>query len=102
MGLWQPTKEGYIQFLTDSKYVYETMEAIMLEARHPSCECAVLDHIWSFCPHCAGEQGWLGCLCLAAQEVSSLMFSCSGFCFMAQMLRFRTLDWNEQKPWRRT
>ncbi|GAQ79033.1 Heme oxygenase [Klebsormidium nitens] len=33
---WKPTVEGYIQFLVDSKAVYDTMEAIVDKAPHQS------------------------------------------------------------------
>lgn len=33
---WKPTVEGYIQFLVDSKAVYDTMEAIVDKAPHAS------------------------------------------------------------------
>ena len=35
---WEPTKQGYIQFLVDSKAVYDTMEAVVAKAAHPMCE----------------------------------------------------------------
>ena len=41
---WQPTREGYLRFLTESKAVYETLERIVAEASHsectPHCSCA--------------------------------------------------------------
>lgn len=36
---WDPTVEGYLKFLVDSKVVYDTLEDIVQEAPHPSCEC---------------------------------------------------------------
>jgi hypothetical protein len=33
-----PTREGYLQFLAESKAVYDTLERIMNEAKHPQCE----------------------------------------------------------------
>lgn len=39
MSKWEPTTEGYIQFLVDSKHVYEIMEDLMKEASNPSCKC---------------------------------------------------------------
>lgn len=35
---WQATISGYIQFLVDSKKVYDTMESIVEEAADPSCK----------------------------------------------------------------
>ncbi|CAL5228825.1 g12026 [Coccomyxa viridis] len=32
---WQPSREGYLRFLTESKEVYETLEGIVAEAHHP-------------------------------------------------------------------
>ncbi|KAK9842217.1 hypothetical protein WJX81_001029 [Elliptochloris bilobata] len=32
---WQPTREGYLRFLTESKAVYEVLERIVEEASHP-------------------------------------------------------------------
>ena len=34
---WQPTREGYLRFLTESKAVYEMLERIVVEASHPEC-----------------------------------------------------------------
>lgn len=36
---WDPTVEGYLKFLVDSKVVYDTLEDIVKEAPHPSCQC---------------------------------------------------------------
>eukprot|EP00252_Welwitschia_mirabilis_P000050 TRINITY_DN1002_c0_g1_i1.p1 TRINITY_DN1002_c0_g1~~TRINITY_DN1002_c0_g1_i1.p1 ORF type:complete len:284 (-),score=54.97 TRINITY_DN1002_c0_g1_i1:368-1219(-) len=33
---WEPTIEGYLKFLVDSKLVYETLESIIAEAKHPA------------------------------------------------------------------
>lgn len=33
-----PSVEVYLKFLVDSKKVYETMEAIIMNSSHPSCE----------------------------------------------------------------
>ncbi|XP_024393106.1 heme oxygenase 1, chloroplastic [Physcomitrium patens] len=38
IGQWQPTIEGYLKFLVDSKEVYDTMETIVQKAAHPSYE----------------------------------------------------------------
>lgn len=35
MAKWEPTKEGYIQFLVDSAALYDAMEAIVAKATHP-------------------------------------------------------------------
>eukprot|EP00850_Spirogloea_muscicola_P012651 SM000082S22893 [mRNA] locus=s82:471914:474183:- [translate_table: standard] len=33
---WEPTREGYVQFLVDSKAVYDVMEEVVEKAAHPS------------------------------------------------------------------
>jgi len=38
MMQWVPTREGYLQFLAESKVMYEALETIMAEASHDSCE----------------------------------------------------------------
>jgi len=38
VGKWEPTIAGYLKFLVDSKIVYDTMEAIVAKAAHPSYE----------------------------------------------------------------
>ena len=38
VGKWEPTVEGYLKFLVDSKKVYDTMETIVAKASHPSCK----------------------------------------------------------------
>jgi hypothetical protein len=35
---WEPTREGYLQFLADSKTLFMTLEDIVNEAPHPDCE----------------------------------------------------------------
>lgn len=35
---WEPTIEGYLKFLVDSKLVYDTLEGIVEEAPIPYCE----------------------------------------------------------------
>ena len=45
---WQPTKEGYLKFLVESKEVFKTMEDIVQEASHP--ECAPSAHTLQFWP----------------------------------------------------
>eukprot|EP00238_Polyblepharides_amylifera_P008170 CAMPEP_0196584734 /NCGR_PEP_ID=MMETSP1081-20130531/48288_1 /TAXON_ID=36882 /ORGANISM="Pyramimonas amylifera, Strain CCMP720" /LENGTH=205 /DNA_ID=CAMNT_0041906053 /DNA_START=378 /DNA_END=995 /DNA_ORIENTATION=- len=36
MAQWQPTREGYLQFLSESKAVYQAMEDIMMRASNDS------------------------------------------------------------------
>eukprot|EP01018_Ginkgo_biloba_P010886 Gb_21799 [translate_table: standard] len=38
IGKWEPTIEGYLKFLVDSKLVYDTLEKIVQKATHPACE----------------------------------------------------------------
>lgn len=35
---WEPTVKGYLQFLVDSKLVYDTLEGIIDESNLPICE----------------------------------------------------------------
>ena len=35
---WEPTIEGYLRFLVDSKLVYYTLEKIIDDTAYPSCE----------------------------------------------------------------
>lgn len=35
---WEPTVEGYLRFLVDSKVVYDTLESIVSEAACPWCK----------------------------------------------------------------
>lgn len=35
---WEPTVDGYLRFLVDSKLVYDTLERIIEKAPFPSCE----------------------------------------------------------------
>lgn len=35
---WQPTREGYLQFLAESKRLFETLEDVVAEAPQPDCE----------------------------------------------------------------
>lgn len=35
---WEPTVDGYLRFLVDSKLVYDTLETIIQQAPIPSCE----------------------------------------------------------------
>lgn len=34
---WEPTLENYLQFLVESKVMYEALEVIVAEAKHESC-----------------------------------------------------------------
>lgn len=45
---WEPTVDGYLRFLVDSKLVYDTLEGIIEKAAFPSCEYSVL--IYFFFP----------------------------------------------------
>lgn len=36
---WEPTVDGYLRFLVDSKLVYDTLEGIIEKAPFPSCKC---------------------------------------------------------------
>jgi heme oxygenase len=36
---WEPTAEGYLRFLVDSKLVFQTLEDIVDRAAVPWCEC---------------------------------------------------------------
>lgn len=38
IGKWQPSIEGYLRFLVDSKLVYDTLDSILAKAVYPSCE----------------------------------------------------------------
>lgn len=37
---WDPSVEGYLKFLVDSKLVYDTLEGIVEKAAFPECEYA--------------------------------------------------------------
>lgn len=43
---WQPTREGYLQFLAESRLLFQTLEDIMAQAPHP--DCAPYPHSLSF------------------------------------------------------
>ena len=34
---WEPTREGYLKFLAESKALFQTLENIVEEAPHPDC-----------------------------------------------------------------
>lgn len=36
---WEPTVEGYLKFLVDSKLVFESLERVVERAAFPECEC---------------------------------------------------------------
>lgn len=38
---WEPTVDGYLRFLVESKLVYDTLEGIVEKAAFPSCELSV-------------------------------------------------------------
>lgn len=35
---WQPTTEGFVKYLVDSKLVFETLDRIIDESNHVSCK----------------------------------------------------------------
>lgn len=35
---WEPSVDGYLKFLVDSKVVYDTLEKIVQDAAYPYCE----------------------------------------------------------------
>lgn len=35
---WEPTIDGYLNFLVDSKLVYDTLDKIIVKADFPECE----------------------------------------------------------------
>jgi hypothetical protein len=39
---WEPSVEGYLRFLVDSKLVFQTLEAIVERSAVPWCECSAL------------------------------------------------------------
>ena len=42
---WEPTQEGYLRFLVESKVVYDALEQIVQNAPVPECEYQVHMHI---------------------------------------------------------
>ena len=38
---WQPSVEGYLRFLVDSKLVYDTLDSILANSDFPSCESPI-------------------------------------------------------------
>lgn len=34
---WKPTKEGYLQFLVESRALFQTLEDIVMECSHSEC-----------------------------------------------------------------
>lgn len=53
-----PTHEGYLQFLAESKKVYDTLEHIVDEASHPECKTCCL-HLAAHAPHIVKHLLWL-------------------------------------------
>ncbi|PHU08311.1 Heme oxygenase 1, chloroplastic [Capsicum chinense] len=43
LAKWEPTVEGYLKFLVDSKLVYDTLEKIVEKAPFPECKRKGLD-----------------------------------------------------------
>lgn len=39
---WEPTVDGYLRFLIDSKVVYDTLEKIVQQASYPYCKFVYL------------------------------------------------------------
>lgn len=39
---WEPTIDGYLKFLVDSKLVYDTLEKIVDKADFPECKLSLL------------------------------------------------------------
>lgn len=35
---WEPTVDGYLRFLVNSKLVFQTLEGIVQKAAHPCCK----------------------------------------------------------------
>ena len=48
---WEPTREGYLRFLVESKLVYDALEQIVQQAPVPECESSY--HQGSFILQCA-------------------------------------------------
>lgn len=46
---WEPKVEGYLNFLVDSKLVYDTLEGIVAKADFPECECCFHSFIILLC-----------------------------------------------------
>lgn len=42
VGKWEPTVEGYLKFLVDSKLVYDTLEKIVDKAAYPFCKLVLM------------------------------------------------------------
>lgn len=55
---WEPTIDGYLRFLVDSKLVYDTLEKIIEDAAYPSCELLQFVNI-----HCHGMVYDIFCYC---------------------------------------
>ena len=48
---WEPTREGYLRFLVESKLVYDALEQIVQQAPVPECESSI--HQRHSTLHCA-------------------------------------------------
>lgn len=42
IAAWDPSVDGYLKFLVDSKVVFDTLESIVSVASHPSCKLLLL------------------------------------------------------------
>lgn len=49
---WEPTVDGYLSFLVDSKLVYDTLEGIIEKAPFPSCESLQFLCLFGLCAVC--------------------------------------------------
>lgn len=55
---WEPTVEGYLKFLVDSKLVYDTLDRIIAKAVFPSCKLFA-DFLVSWIPFFESFPGFL-------------------------------------------
>lgn len=56
---WEPTVEGYLKFLVDSKLVYDTLETIVGQASFPECEFVsflISTKVWYLIPFVKGKK----------------------------------------------
>lgn len=56
---WEPTVEGYLKFLVDSKLVYDTLETIVGRASFPECEFVsflISTKVWYLIPFVKGKK----------------------------------------------
>jgi hypothetical protein len=101
---WQPTREGYLRFLVESKVVYDTLEQIVAEASHPECECPAcleLPCVAAGQPTDACKQSPSRGVRLARCKSPSRGLGASKLCLgsHSQMQGFRTRGWNGQQLW---